>query len=270
MTESLTPHTDKPRAAIVVTDLDGTLLDHHSYDWKPAEGALRLLQNKNIPVVFNTSKTYEESQCLQADMGLKGPLIVENGSCIHNAGHSMVLGASRDDIQLWLQNSGVGQRYQFASFSELGRNGVVCETGLSPRGATQALRRKWSEPLLWKDQPEAINTFRNEARDAGLNVLVGGRFVHVLGDCDKGRAAKALMAQYTAVGGTPALVALGDSPNDLAMLEVADYAIWIRSPNRDQPLDNREPAGSWVTHDPGPTGWAEAINQLDNQGVFNE
>ena len=43
----------------VVTDLDGTLLDH-TYDWTPAETTLRWLQQRGIPVIPCTSKTAEE------------------------------------------------------------------------------------------------------------------------------------------------------------------------------------------------------------------
>ncbi|MCG8099497.1 MAG: mannosyl-3-phosphoglycerate phosphatase, partial [Candidatus Thiodiazotropha taylori] len=34
---------------LVFTDLDGTLLDHHSYDFSPALPALRLLKENQIP-----------------------------------------------------------------------------------------------------------------------------------------------------------------------------------------------------------------------------
>ena len=43
----------------IVTDLDGTLLDH-SYSWEPARTTLRWLQEQQIPVIPCTSKTAEE------------------------------------------------------------------------------------------------------------------------------------------------------------------------------------------------------------------
>ena len=90
--------------ALVITDLDGTLLDHHSYDWRPAQPALAALAAAGIPVVFNTSKTYAESQALQAQMGVSAPLIVENGSCVHLAdGARIVLGRSRAELCAFLR-----------------------------------------------------------------------------------------------------------------------------------------------------------------------
>ena len=38
----------------VVTDLDGTLLDH-SYDWSPAKDLIRQLQQHRIPCLLYTS-----------------------------------------------------------------------------------------------------------------------------------------------------------------------------------------------------------------------
>ena len=66
----------------VVTDLDGTLLDH-SYDWSPAKDLIRQLQQRRIPVIPCTSKTAEEVRGFRAEAGLHDPYIVENGGAVH-------------------------------------------------------------------------------------------------------------------------------------------------------------------------------------------
>ena len=66
----------------VVTDLDGTLLDH-SYDWSPAKDLIRQLQQQRIPVIPCTSKTAEEVRGFRAGAGLHDPYIVENGGAVH-------------------------------------------------------------------------------------------------------------------------------------------------------------------------------------------
>ena len=58
----------------VVTDLDGTLLDH-SYDWSPAKDLIRQLQQHRIPVIPCTSKTAEEVRGFRAEAGLHDPYI---------------------------------------------------------------------------------------------------------------------------------------------------------------------------------------------------
>ena len=39
---------------LVSTDLDGTLLDHHTYEWQPALPAISALQAFSVPIVMNT------------------------------------------------------------------------------------------------------------------------------------------------------------------------------------------------------------------------
>ena len=60
----------------IVTDLDGTLLDH-SYSWEPARTTLRWLQEQEIPVIPCTSKTAEEVRGFRDAAGLRDPFIVE-------------------------------------------------------------------------------------------------------------------------------------------------------------------------------------------------
>lgn len=48
----------KPKQNIIIfTDLDGTLLDHNSYDFSEALEMLSYIKNHNIPLILTTSKT---------------------------------------------------------------------------------------------------------------------------------------------------------------------------------------------------------------------
>lgn len=64
MTDSrLTPHSGLDAALtprLLFTDLDGSLLDHHSYDWQPARAWLKRLKQLGVPVIPVTSKTRSE------------------------------------------------------------------------------------------------------------------------------------------------------------------------------------------------------------------
>lgn len=50
---------------LVFSDLDGTLLDSHSYDWQPAAPWLSRLREANVPVILCSSKTSAEMLYLQ-------------------------------------------------------------------------------------------------------------------------------------------------------------------------------------------------------------
>jgi predicted mannosyl-3-phosphoglycerate phosphatase (HAD superfamily) len=95
----------------------------------------------------------------------------------------------------------------------------------------------------------------------GATILQGGRFMHVSGDCDKGRALRWLNAQFAKAWDTPPVcIAIGDSHNDIAMLEAADHAVIIRSPSHEPPALARSD-GVYLTEAFGPAGWDEGVRE---------
>ena len=56
-------------------------------------------------------------------------------------------------------------------------------------------------------------------------------------------------------------VALGDSPNDTAMLELADIAVLIKSAKSEQ-IRLQSPRKIIRTQLPGPAGWQDAIEEI--------
>jgi mannosyl-3-phosphoglycerate phosphatase len=69
-------------AAILFTDLDGTLLNGETYDYQAVLPALETLKQKGIPVIPVTSKTRAEVETLIQTVGITDPFVVENGSAI--------------------------------------------------------------------------------------------------------------------------------------------------------------------------------------------
>ena len=67
---------------IVVTDLDGTLLDHHSYSFRPAMPALACLRSLGIPCILNSSKTFDEMLELREKLNNTSPFVCENGGAV--------------------------------------------------------------------------------------------------------------------------------------------------------------------------------------------
>ena len=66
----------------VVSDVDGTLMDH-SYDLSPARETIKKLQKLSIPVILCTSKTASEVKVIRKELNLTDPYIVENGAAIY-------------------------------------------------------------------------------------------------------------------------------------------------------------------------------------------
>jgi len=67
---------------IVFSDLDGTLLDHETYQFDAAQPALDLLKQHGIPLILNSSKTRAEITAIRDQLQNTAPFIIENGAAV--------------------------------------------------------------------------------------------------------------------------------------------------------------------------------------------
>ena len=263
---------------LIYSDLDGSLLDHHDYSHAAADARLAELEQRGTPVIPVSSKTRAELMELRTELHNNHPFIAENGAAVfipEDCFNEQPAGTIRRDgffvrefslpRSYWLQKLETAARpfrRDFTSFEALSVEDIVRLTGLDPDAARRAAQREYGEPLRWKGDDERKAAFIRLMEQHGATILQGGRFMHVSGDCDKGRALRWLNAQYARqTGATPVSIAIGDSQNDVAMLEAADYAIIIRSPSHEPPPLSRS-EGVLVTEGFGPVGWDEGVREV--------
>jgi mannosyl-3-phosphoglycerate phosphatase len=245
--------TDRTPPLLVFTDLDGTLLDHATYDWSPARPALERLAAIGAVVIPATSKTRAETAPLMAALGLSGPAIVENG-----AGLAGLPGPAPciARIRAALDALPAALRAQFRGFGDCTPDDVAALTGLAPDAAARAYAREFSEPGLWAGDADGLAAFEAALAPHGLTLRRGGRFLHVLPGADKA----ARMAEIRAGHPPCPTVALGDAPNDAEMLVAADIAIIIPNPSGPAPFaPGAAPAHARIAPAPGPAGWNAAM-----------
>ncbi|MGD8851467.1 MAG: HAD-IIB family hydrolase [Gammaproteobacteria bacterium] len=259
---------------LVFTDLDGTLLDHHSYSFAAALPALRRLRRMRIPLIPVTSKTLAELRPLMRELDNPHPCIAENGGLIavppdyFRGSDAAAMEADYRVVRLSppyadLLKAAHGLRtehgFRFRGFSDMSTAEVAEHTGLTPAQAQRAKRRLSSEPLLWLDTPAAFERFRTLVASQGLQLVQGGRFWHLMGRQDKASAMRRLCEHYRANGLTRfQTVALGDSPNDIAMLQASDIPVVIRrSDGRCLSLPEGGPVA--CSELPGPGGWNQMV-----------
>jgi len=262
---------------LVFTDLDGTLLDQRTYSFKPARPALRLLRESGIPLIVCTSKTRAEVEQVRAALQNTDPFIVENGSAIfvpESAFPGELPGARKDSGYQVVE---MGTSYprilgvfsamkkrlpgRLRGFSDLSVEEVARLTGLSLEDAARAKEREYDEPFLLDDPAADLETVREIAESAGLSIT-RGRFFHLTGDNDKGRAVRVVKDIYARANGiVPGTIGLGDSPNDLPLLENVDFPVLVQ-----QPGGRYEPSirlGNLIfAPGEGPVGWSEAVRKL--------
>lgn len=272
---------DKKRPPLlVITDLDGTLLDHDTYSFAPAVPVMERLRAAEIPLILNTSKTAAELQSLRTTLQNADPYVVENGSAVYfpadqsrltaqKPGDSVhILGARRSEILSVIQKIRVDEKIQFTGFADMEVSEVIAYTGLSESNSRLAMTRDFSEPLIWQDSAHQLRKFEALIANHGLRLLRGGRFVHVIGACDKGKCLQWFRKDYShSDQSTPLIVALGDSQNDVAMLNAADIAVIVRSSHHEPP-DLEKQSAVITTEKFGPQGWADALTRiLDDQKI---
>lgn len=260
----------RPDRMIVFSDLDGSLLDHDTYDWQPARPALDELQRRDIPVVLVSSKTLAELKDYRAQLDLQHPVVAENGAALHvpDDYFSVPVGSPgaatmRSELQSAYAAIKRATDFNCEAFFELGLAGIMRETGLTEEQARRANDRVASEPILWLDSDERAAQFEQQMNARGLYCTRGGRFLHLTGDTSKASAVHQLLEAYSRKWPDTSLtsVSLGDGPNDLGMLASTDIAVVIPGKHKHSMTfesQNRilRPTAS------GPRGWNEAMLAL--------
>jgi len=275
-----------PIQLIIFTDMDGSLLDHQTYSHMEANDLLAWLRNKHIPVIPCTSKTQAEMEILRQDLNNDYPFIVENGAAVYipkkyfSADDNLFNSDVLDDVgdfyvkrftqvrahwQAILAQVPMHLNDAFITFEQAGVEGVMQMTGLALKEARLASQRKYGEPLKWLGNDQQFNQFEEYIHSQQGKLLKGGRFVHLSGDCNKGKALVWLLQKYQQKNHNQQIISivLGDSQNDVAMLSVADYAVVIRSPVHEFPvMSSKQGQQIYYTDNEGPKGWQEGVSHV--------
>ena len=272
-------YSQKGSSVLIFTDLDGTLLDHHTYSFEPALPAIKVLKEKNIPLIICTSKTRAEIEKWRLELDNDHPFISENGGAVFIPkgyfSHKFCFEREKDNylvIELgtpYSQLREILDRIRHAlqleikgfgdlSFEEVGR---LC--GFSPEEARLAKKREYDEPFLL-DEESAIQKVREMAGLSNLQITRGGRFFHLTGENDKGEALRLLAEIYREKTERVETIALGDSLNDMAMLRAADHPVLVQKPDRNYDPEVKVPNLRFAPGI-GPSGWREAVLELLNK-----
>ena len=268
---------ERKSTLLVFSDLDGSLLDHHSYSLQEALPTVMALNKLGIPLILSSSKTRAEMIALRSKLGNEDPFIVENGAAVfiprqyfsrqpantdtRGEYWAYEMAPSRDHWLTVLSTLQNEYADDFTSFYSAGVAGIMAMTGLSEAQATAANDRDYSEPVQWTGDPQMEPQFIRRLKMFGASVTKGGRFLSVSGNCNKGRAMIWLRDCFH--DARPSLpvedLAIGDSNNDIPMLEAARTALLIRSPEHDFPFLEKVDG---VIHSKyfGHEGWTEGVS----------
>lgn len=249
---------------IIFTDLDGTLLDHDTYSFEEARPVLGLLQKRKIPLVICTSKTRAEIELYRKLLNNCHPFISENGGAIFipedyfdfdfkyqkkTNNYSVIeLGMPYPILRKALEEMR-SHSLEVKGFGDMTADEVAEDTGLSLEEAERAKRREYDEAfkLIGNKEQKLIQFIKEK----GFNYTKGGRYYHLMGKSDKGRAVRILTDLFRRKYGDMVTIGIGDSENDFKMLDNVSRPYLVMKKNKTYTSDKYMKAG-----DVGPAGWS--------------
>jgi mannosyl-3-phosphoglycerate phosphatase len=263
---------------VILTDLDGTLLDAASYSYKAANRALGRIAESRIPLILVSSKTRAEMEPIRSRLALRDPFVVENGGAVFipigyfpfsvegavlRSGYAVIeIGASYADLRAALGE--IGRRFsgRLQGFGDMTVEEVVKHTGLSQADACLAKQREFDEPFLVMGGDVTLHQLGSSAEAHGLRCTRGGRFYHLMGSNDKGTASSRLIEAYRRSakeqGRSLWTIGIGDSLNDLPMLQVVDCPVLVQRPDGSYESEIVLP-NLIRARGVGPVGWNQAV-----------
>ena len=267
---------------VIVTDLDGTLLDS-GYSFRKALPALELIKERHIPLILCSSKTRVEIEYCREKLDNEHPFISENGggifipkkypgfnmqalkSGIKDSGAGIEeendylvikLGAAYADLRNGIEELR-SEGFDVRGFGDMTIKEVAGLTGLRPSNAGRAKQREFDEPFIFNGSEYLLKRLKQRIKAKGLH-YTQGEFFHLMGNSDKGRAVVILKGLYSGQNPQVTTIALGDSPNDIEMLRSVDCPVVVHK--KDGSHDRRIRVKNLMKADGiGPDGWNKAV-----------
>ena len=229
----------KPKI-IVFADLDGTILDEH-YNFSQTQPIIHRLLALDASIVLASSKTRSEVEFYRRHLGIDDPFIVEDGSAIYipkkyfkkaftynkqdSRYHVIELGIPYSEIRKKIESIKKKTAANIMGFGDMTTQEIAQDTGLPFELAQLAKAREYDEPFRIIEGSE--NAVIDAIEQQGLYCTKGGRYFHVLGNTDKGKATAILKQIYQQEFKKTVTIGIGDSPNDFSMFAQVDKSFII-------------------------------------------
>ncbi len=123
-----------------------------------------------------------------------------------------------------------------------------------------AKKRDFDEPFIFDGGENEKEKLFESIKAKGFN-FTEGRFYHIIGNSDKGKAVSLLINLYKKYYDEIITIAIGDNTNDIPMFEKVDYPVLVKKP--DGSYDSKIDIPKIIKADGiGPEGWNKAVSDL--------
>ena len=257
---------------IIFTDLDGTLLHSKNYSFADALPSLELIRERGIPLVLCSSKTRAELEVQRKRLGNGDPFVAENGGAVftpegyfpfleNESGKEYLVtsfGKPYAEIRRAFVRLRAQERAAVKGFGDMTTEEVAALTGLALEEAALARMRDFGEPFVFEGAVD--ENFLKAIEHEGLH-WTRGKFFHLMGDHDKGKAIRLLKQWFEREHGIIDTIGLGDALNDLSLLREVDRPVLVQK--EDGTYDRGVELPRLIrAQGIGPLGWNRAVREL--------
>lgn len=222
--------------AVVFSDIDGTLIDE-KYSFSGVKEITDKLVSQNVALVLCSSKTRAEIEYYRKTLKILDPFISENGGAIFvpkkyfkkipefnkilHRYYVFELGTPYKELRRKLVSAADKAGCKILGFGDMSVEMVSKITGLDLKFAELAKQREYDEPFQVEtcSKSQIFDAIKQE----GLLTVEGDRFCHATGKNSKGEAVKLLKELFSQNYECATTFGVGNSSNDLSMLEVVDF-----------------------------------------------
>ncbi len=251
---------------LIFSDLDGTLLNRDTFSFDEIKNYILYLISNDISLIPNSSKTKEEINEFNKKLGEDLPYIVENGAAIFdlhlinsNFPEEIVLSREIEEI-LTIFNEKIPKNLvsKLKFLHNLDLSDQMKILGLSKEKIRNALKRKYSIPLLFNGNLSEKREIKNLVKSAGLTLQEGGRVINLCDNVSKSTAMKKVVKLFNKISNDKlTTIAVGDNFNDLEMLKNSDIPCLVF--NDKFTLETININNCLVSKKSAPEGWEEIV-----------
>ena len=266
----------KPNTKLIFTDLDGTFLSTKNFSYGDNIELVNKITNFGNIVIFNSSKTFIEIKNFLSQNNLKIPFICENGGGIYTPRNFFPSGIynSKDAYDVISEfpqiSSEIGKLKDLLPdeflkniifFRSLSIEEKMYYSGLSESDLNFAEKRVHTELVIWKSDNILLSRFANFLESIDLTISKGGRFYHISHLHNKLKAMNILVNEFKKYYSNIEYitVAMGDSNNDLEMLNAADFSCLIKNRSNNELEKKINCSNLYISKNFAPYAWEEYI-----------
>jgi len=284
-------HIPSDATLLIVSDVDGTLLDHGHFPLPPArmrDCIAEQLARRKAPTVLAlaSSRSLIELVLLQRLLGVTGPLIAEDGGILAldrelpprptDDEPDIVQHAERFAIErIGLNATELRRRirlidsvYPWPVLADMNSAELASRGFRTPGAVRRAIMSREASVLLDLDPLDSVRRrhFLDTAQRYGVQVKRGGRWCTAVSGADKGRALHRLRLAVARRFRLPLhVVAIGNEENDAALLAQADLPLIIRNPGRGHHRDLLAVPNAIPLEDEGTAGFLEMFRIINER-----